>query len=576
MACLFFSGSYGIAGDDPSPEGSRSSDQVFPFDIVINEIMVRPAPSAGLPEVEYIELYNRSGKTVNLQNWTIAVGSGSRIIPGEKVMDPGGFLLITNEKNSHQLKVFGDVAGIASLPSLPAGGQAIVLRDAAANVISAIKYSDKWYRNDFKTSGGWSLEQIDPFNPCGGAANWRASADGSGGTPGRENSVRRNNPDRTAPRAVRASILSESSLRIHFSESMHPAADWLPSHFYADGPGTPLYAYPVKPFYDAVDLYFGGKLEENRIYNLHISGSALYDCAGNFLAADNEGIRFGLPCAPAKNDIIINEILFNPLPGGATFIEIVNTAERTFDLKHLLISGFRQGQPGPSYIMAPGGFLFFPGQYLVLTTDPETVTDHYYCPFPDSFVKMDRLPPLGNDNGRVMISGLQMEVLEDVSYSADMHSPLLANKKGVSLERLRFDRPSGDLSNWHSAAENSGFATPGYANSQLAGLSAGQKAAITVEPKMFFPEKSIDHKVSIHYDLDRPGYAGTITIFDPGGRLVRRLARNELLGTSGKYVWDGRNEANYLSVRGIYIILVEVFHPDGETKSFREPVVLAR
>jgi hypothetical protein len=58
-----------------------------------------------------------------------------------------------------------------------------------------------------------------------------------------------------------------------------------------------------------------------------------------------------------------------------------------------MISGFRQGQPDPSYIVAPGGFLFFPDQYLVLTTDPETVMDHYYSPCPDSFVKMDRLPP---------------------------------------------------------------------------------------------------------------------------------------------------------------------------------------
>jgi hypothetical protein len=165
MACLFFSGSHGVAGDDPSPEGNRSINQTSPFDIVINEIMVRPAPSAGLPEVEYIELYNRSGHPVNLQNWTITLGTGSRIIPGEKVMDPGDFLLITSEKNSHQLEVFGDVAGIASFPALPAGGQTLVLRDATANVISAIKYSDKWYRNDFKTSGGWSLEQIDPFNP---------------------------------------------------------------------------------------------------------------------------------------------------------------------------------------------------------------------------------------------------------------------------------------------------------------------------------------------------------------------------------------------------------------------------
>jgi hypothetical protein len=547
-----------------------------PFDVLINEIMVRPGPPSALPEVEYIELYNRSGSRVNLQNWTISVGTASRIIHGETSIEPGGFLLITSEKHSSRLEIYGQVAGIASFPVLPSGGQTIVLRDASANVISAIRYSDNWYRDDFKAKGGWSLEQIDPFNPCGGAMNWIASTDPQGGTPGRENSVRGSNPDRIPPRPMRATMLSESSLRLHFSESLHPSADWSPGQFISEGPGSPLYAYPVKPFFDAVDLYFGGNLAGNTIYKLHFPANTLYDCAGNPLIPPEEGIRFAIPSSPEKGDIIINEILFDPLPGGAAFIEMVNISRNTLDLKQLLLAGNTGDIPESATAMVPGGFLFFPDQYLVITTDPEKVMDHYYCPSPELFVKVEKWPRMNRQKGRLVISDLQRLLLEDVSYSAGMHSPLLANTKGVSLERLGFECPSHDPSNWHSATENSGFATPGYLNSQQAGPSALKKGYVKVEPKVFSPDSSKDNEATIFYQLDKPGYAGTITIFDASGRLIRRLARNELLGTSGSYTWDGRNQANYVLARGIYIILMEVFHPDGDTRSYKETVVLAR
>ena len=57
--------------------------------------------------------------------------------------------------------------------------------------------------------------------------------------------------------------------------------------------------------------------------------------------------------------------------------------------------------------------------------------------------------------------------IDDFGYDDEMHFALLSTKEGVSLERINFDRPSIDKSNWHSASELAGFATPAYENSQF-------------------------------------------------------------------------------------------------------------
>ena len=85
----------------------QSSD----IEIVINEIMADPTPIIGLPDREYLELYNPGNATVNLKGWILELGSKQKTIPDVSII-PGGFLLVTSTGGAKDLQSYGKVVEI--------------------------------------------------------------------------------------------------------------------------------------------------------------------------------------------------------------------------------------------------------------------------------------------------------------------------------------------------------------------------------------------------------------------------------------------------------------------------------
>lgn len=157
-----------------------------------------------------------------------------------------------------------------------------------------------------------------------------------------------------------------------------------------------------------------------------------------------------------------------------------------------------------------------------------------------------------------------------------MHSALISDANGVSLERINPDAPAQDASNWYSAAESVGYATPANKNSQFNSSESTEFDDILVEPEVFSPDgDGYDDRVFIRYKFNEPGYIGNLTIYNKNGQLVKRIANNELLATEGSFAWDGLYEDNQKATIGIYIIYFEVFNLKGEVKSYKKTCVLA-
>ena len=548
--------------------------EVEPFDIVINEIMADPDPPRDLPVTEYIELFNKTGLPINLENWKIEFGSSSKTFP-DITIEASGYLIICKDKS---LNNYGQVAEIlTSSSSLSNEGTTITLKNESNNIISTVSYKLNWYGDKYKEKGGWSLEQIDPYNPCGGKTNWKASVDMEGGTPGRENSVNATNPDNNAPGLLRVGVINEKVIQLYFNEPLDSSSIIKPSNYIIDNnisiSGDII---PVTPDFSSVILSLKDSLKRGIIYYLSINDT-ITDCVGNILPLLSS-IKFALPENIEYTDVIINEVLFNPadhIVNGNDFVEIYNRSSKVIDLKDMLISSVNPASLiTTSAAVSERSFLLFPEDYLVLTKDAEVVMIQYYTSNREGFLEVEPLPAYNNDEGIVEISLPDGTIIDRFSYHDNMHFDLLKSTDGISLERINPDRPSSEPTNWHSASEASGFATPAYQNSVYSNFEA-VNGKIEVSPQIFSPGDVCGRQLlDICYTMNEAGFVANIGIYNSKGMLIRQLKRNELLGTSGCFTWDGVGDDGKKPAIGIYIILFEVFSLPGKVERYKETCVL--
>jgi hypothetical protein len=178
------------------------------------------------------------------------------------------------------------------------------------------------------------------------------------------------------------------------------------------------------------------------------------------------------------------------------------------------------------------------------------------------------MPSLANASGcAVLLNNRTNEVVDEFAYNEKMHAAGISNKKGVSLERLDFNRPSDDSENWHSASAGSGFGTPGYQNSQTTNTGIAEGISVV------YPSINLDN-YAIHYQLDSPGYRCRVYVYDSMGRIVNIIANNELLGTEGALAWNGRGSSGQKLTTGVYIIYMEIYDMKGIVKKFKKPAVV--
>ncbi|HZY79025.1 MAG TPA: lamin tail domain-containing protein [Cyclobacteriaceae bacterium] len=512
--------------------------KINPKDIVITEIMADPTPVVQLPEAEYIELLNRSPHPVSLSGWHIEDLTTSAALPPLIVL-PNSFVLLTSTTNAPRLP---GAIGVTSFPSLGNLSERIVLRNAEDVAIDSLVYNTSWYHNSEKSDGGWSLELIDINNPCGEGDNWVASEDIDGGTPGEANSVFANKPDLSPPEVVGLFPISPDTLVISFNEKL--------GSFDGD------FSLPGKARIGYKDIVYS--LDEPLLprteYPMTIS--SVSDCSGNVIQPLT--LNFSLPEPAAPNDIVINEVLFNPRPTGVDFIEIYNRSPKFLNLKNWTVSG--------ETITTPNAIIK-PSSYLALTASIVSVESNYLNSIGKPMLEM-HLPSMPDDEGTIILSDPAGVVIDRFSYSAGMHSSIISDPEGVSLERISFE----DSTQWHSASESSGFATPGYLNSSSRPGSLFDERSVNVIPEVI--DRASSPFSQIFYRFDNPGLVANVSVVDLEGRIIKTIATNETISAEGTYQWDGDRDAGGRARAGYYMLWFQTFDLEGRVSTYRRRVVV--
>ncbi|SCB99965.1 Lamin Tail Domain [Chitinophaga costaii] len=540
------------------------------YNLIINEILPDPTPVVQLPGYRFVELRNRSQDTLQLQGCTIGNRIRQSVLP-QYALAPDSLLIVCDVAAVSSYLKFGATVGVRSFPAFKTA-DTILLRNATGVLLHVVAYNKNTYKNEDFSKGGHSLEIISDATPCSGGENWSASTAPSGGSPGKRNTVD-GEIQPMLPDLLQVFPLDSLHLQLTFSATLDSAMAMDLQHYqFKNNALQALQADVVGPLWDEVHLVLKNPLQQGILYTLSTRG--IVDCNGLESGLKNEA-SFACTGIPDSLDIIFNEVMYDPLPGVPQFIEIYNRSKQAVDLSHLYwVMQDKYGADKNVLPLSGKPALLLSGAYAVISNDPGVLCQQAVCGLESPLLTV-HLPQLSND-GAAMLLRYDGHGLDAFAYSPDMQFGLLSNAKGISLERIDPEVATLAANNWHSAAASAGYSTPGRKNSQAAGL--GQEVTgWSVAPSTFSPDHDgMDDQAFIDYLQPLPGFMANITLFDANGRVVRELVRNSLLGTQGRFVWDGLNDRGEQLPAGVYIIYAAIFNQEGSVKYWKQPLVLAR
>lgn len=542
-----------------------SSAHPFPAtgELVITEIMADPTPSHGLPEREYLEIFNRGSDTLTVKGILLIVGPDTAYIPDGLIL-PGERVILCSTGSRSDLLPYGKVMAVKSFPSLNDAGELMALRSPDGSLIHAVSYGPDFLGDGPRSGGGWAAELTDTDNPFNEPFAWEPSSDPSGGTPGRVNSAAMTVADTRRPRIIAAWPVTPGTVAVLFDETvmLAGAGPWL-----ADGRETePALSGDPADRIALVELQ--EDLTPGAIITLMIP-LLVTDFAGNIPYVTE--LRTGLPSEPLAGDIMFNELMPDPAGEESEYLELYNNSEKVFDISRLYITG--------SSSAAANAFtgihrLLLPGSYIALTTGSSNFSDSYPCSEEESIFRADRLPSLPDEEGQLALYDRNMTVIDRVDYSSAMHMIFLSGTEGVALEKVSPAFLSDVASNWHSATAACNFGTPGAPNSVLVDASEAAEGMTLSSGRISPDGDGFEDVVSVGVYPGGEENIITVTVFSDRGYPVRRLAERATAGAGAQFVWDGLSDSGARLPAGLYMIIAESCGTSGASHRWKKVCAL--
>lgn len=422
-------------------------------DLVISEFFPDPSPVVGLPEQEFIELYNNTLFPITLSGWKIADLTAAATIPTITI-PADSFVILCSPTNVSLFQSFGRVVAVSGLPSLNNSGDLISLRDATEKSIHQLTYDLTWYDDPTKSIGGWSIEMINPLALCSGQSNYIASSHPSGGTPGNYNSNWNRVKDTIPPVLLNIKVQTENSVVLKFNEKMDSIS--LINAIISTNPFLGINSRLVNTDSTVLLVSFSNQIEPNTVYDLTIKD--VKDCNQNLLQSSTLIFTRFLPDTARQFDILINELMADPDPvvamPNAEFIELFNRSNRIISLEGWKIQDNTSTATLPSIIILPDSFVVLSSVSNSMFF--QQITTHAYG--------IPGFPSLGNDADQLVLYDQSGKVIHAIAYTNQWYKDNVKSQGGWSLEMVDKNNPCAGFENWQ-VSKNTLGATPGKRNS---------------------------------------------------------------------------------------------------------------
>ncbi|MCX6166119.1 MAG: lamin tail domain-containing protein, partial [Ignavibacteriae bacterium] len=275
----------------------------------------------------------------------------------------------------------------------------------------------------------------------------------------------------------------------------------------------------------------------------------------------------------SRNDLIVNEIMYDPLTISCEWIEFYNSSS-----KFLNLTGWRLNVSTSFYnLFDTCNIIINPGQYVIIAKDT-TIFNRFSVlknPDPSRRLIFSNNLYLSNEGAMLRIMDALNNVIDSVYYNPKWHNSNLPDTKGYSLERINPQFNANDRSNWNSCTALLG-GTPGAKNSIFTSNSINTNT-VSVSPNPFSPDgDGYEDFTIIKYKLKQNISQLRVKVYDVKGRMVRTLLNNQLSGSEGQIIFDGKNDNGEKLRIGIYILFIEAINDVGGTvEQVKATVVVA-
>ena len=420
-------------------------------DIVINEIMYAPTS----PQPEWIEIYNRSNKTIDIKNYKIADAADTvKIISQSTILSPNEFFVIA--KDSIIFNYYNINSGyiLSPFPTLNNTNDKLILLDSLNRVIDSLFYSSTWGGANNK-----SLERVDVTVSSTDSSNWKTSKYIFNATPGTYNSVTQKDFDLFADDIVftpKFPLVGDNVNVSAFVKNIGKSPAQFSIELYED---TNLDSIPDLLIEAISNLnlvnndsslyqfnYMVQNLQDKKVFYVKVLFLQDQDTTNNSFY---KSIEPGFP----NQTIVVNEIMFAPFGGEPEWIELYNNSDVNINLKDWTVSDV---VTTPVKATIKNDFLIPANGYVVLTKDSSIANYHRFI---SSEILEISLPSFNNDQ-----DGVVLKDNRDIAIDSVLYSNQWGGTTGFSLERISTSNLSNNQFNWLSSVDIE-QSTPGRINS---------------------------------------------------------------------------------------------------------------